>query len=176
MRGDRPEQGLTHFNEEGASRMVDVSGKPVTLRTARALARVKMSPSTMRLIRDRQLAKGDVFEVSRLGGIMAAKQTGFLIPLCHPLVLDAVEVDVRPEDEETLRIETTVRATGRTGVEMEALTAAALAALTVYDMCKAVERGIVISEIRLLEKTGGTRGPWRANPADDAPADPPHST
>lgn len=159
---DKPaEPGLTHFNEQGGSRMVDVSSKPVTLRTARAMARVRMRPATVLLIRDRQIAKGDVFEVARLGGIMAAKKTGDLIPLCHPLVLDSVDLDLQVEDEQTVRIEATVRATGRTGVEMEALTAVSVAALTVYDMCKAVDRDMVIFDVMLLEKTGGVHGDWR---------------
>lgn len=153
--------GLTHFDESGASRMVDVSGKEATLRMARASVRVRMKPETMALIRDRGLAKGDVREVARLAGIMAAKRTGELIPLCHPIGLDAVEVGFADEDESTLRIEAMARTLGRTGVEMEALTAVSIAALTVYDMAKAVDKGIVIDGLRLEEKTGGKSGPYR---------------
>src|SRR4051794_786095 len=153
--------GLTHFDEQGASRMVDVSGKDETLRTARASVLVRMKPETLALVRDRGLAKGDVREVARLAGIMAAKRTGDLIPLCHPISLDAVEIAFAVVDETTLRIEATARTRGRTGVEMEAMTAASVAALTVYDMAKAVERGIVIDGLRLEEKTGGKSGTYR---------------
>src|SRR5882762_9928198 len=139
---------LTHFDERGASRMVDTSDKPETLRQARASGLVRMAPATVSLIRDRKLAKGDVFEVARLAGIMAAKRTGDLIPLCHPLGIDAVDVDFAELDPGTLRIEATVKSEGRTGVEMEALTAVGVAALTVYDMCKAVDRAIVIDRVQ----------------------------
>lgn len=149
---------LTHFDESGASRMVDVSGKPVTERRARASGLVRMQPDTLSLIRDRKLAKGDVFEVARLAGIMAAKRTGELIPLCHVLGLDAVTLDLAAVDPDAVRIEATVTALGRTGVEMEALTAVSIAALTVYDMCKAVDRTIVVERIALEEKTGGRGG------------------
>jgi cyclic pyranopterin monophosphate synthase len=152
---------LTHFDEQGASRMVDVSGKPETLRTARASGLVRMAPETLSLIRDRGLAKGDVLEVARLAGIMAAKRTGELIPLCHPLGLDSVEVHFTPLDEVTLKIEARVTVHGRTGVEMEALTAVSIAALTVYDMAKAVDRTMTIDQVRLEEKTGGRRGTFR---------------
>jgi cyclic pyranopterin phosphate synthase len=149
---------FTHFDEEGASRMVDVSGKEVTTRTARASGRVRMAAETVQLIQQQRLSKGDVLEVARLAGIMAAKQTGGLIPLCHPLVLDAVHVAFAFTGETTLAIEATVVATGRTGVEMEALTAVAVAALTVYDMCKAVDRWMTIEQVRLEEKSGGRSG------------------
>lgn len=149
---------LSHFDERGASRMVDVSAKPETLRTARASARVAMAPETLRLILDRRAAKGDVLEVARLAGIMAAKRTGELIPLCHPLPLDAVAVDLEPADERTLLITATATTVGRTGVEMEAMTAASLAALTVYDMCKGVDRAMTIERVRLEEKSGGRSG------------------
>jgi cyclic pyranopterin phosphate synthase len=152
---------LTHFDESGASRMVDVSGKESTLRTARASGWVKMEPSTLSLVSDRRLAKGDVLEVARLAGIMAAKRTGELIPLCHPLGLDSVEVALSPVAPDAIRIEATVKMHGRTGVEMEALTAVSIAALTVYDMCKAVDRNLVIGQIQLEEKTGGRRGRFR---------------
>ncbi len=149
---------LTHFDETGASRMVDVGEKPVTARMARAEAVVAMLPATLALIRDRKHAKGDVFEVARLAGIQAAKHTSLLIPLCHSLPLDGASVRFEPLDDTRLRIETEVKVTARTGVEMEALTAASVAALTVYDMCKAVDRGMTILSVRLLEKTGGRSG------------------
>ena len=149
---------LTHFDDQGGSRMVDTSDKPETLRIARASALVRMAPATLALIRDRGLAKGDVLEVARLAGIMAAKRTGELIPLCHPLPLNAVAVAFSFEGDSVLRIEATARIVARTGVEMEALTAASVAALTVYDMCKAVDRGMTIERIRLEEKSGGRSG------------------
>ena len=149
---------LTHFDESGASRMVDVTEKDVTLRTARASGCVRVEPSTLALVVNRRMAKGDVLEVARLAGIMAAKRTGELIPLCHPLGLDCIELAVMPIEPDVIRIEATVKVHGRTGVEMEALTAVSVAALTVYDMCKSVDRGMVITEIQLEEKTGGRRG------------------
>ena len=149
---------LTHFNDAGASRMVDVGAKEITRREARAEGRVTMQPATLRLIVDRQLSKGDVFEVARLAGIMATKRTADLIPLCHPLGLDAAEVDFEVVDECTIRIEARTRVQGRTGVEMEALTAVSVAALTIYDMCKSVDRGMTIGPIALLEKSGGKSG------------------
>jgi cyclic pyranopterin phosphate synthase len=152
---------LTHFDDSGASRMVDISGKPETLRQARASGLVRMAPATLALIRDRGLAKGDVLEVARLAGIMAAKRTGDLIPLCHPLPLSAVTVDFTFPGEDLLRIDAVARLTGRTGVEMEALTAVSVAALTVYDMCKAVDRTMTVERIRLEEKSGGKSGPFR---------------
>jgi cyclic pyranopterin phosphate synthase len=152
---------LTHFDEDGGSRMVDTSDKPETLRAARASGVVRMAPATAKLIRDRALVKGDVLEVARLAGIMAAKRTGELIPLCHPLPLTSVRLDFSWQPDELLRIEATVRVLGRTGVEMEALTAVSVAALTVYDMCKAVDRSIAIERIRLEEKSGGRSGPFR---------------
>jgi cyclic pyranopterin phosphate synthase len=155
---------LTHFDAQGASRMVDVSGKPVTLRTARASALVRMQPATLARIKNRALAKGDVFEVARLAGIMAAKKTGELIPLCHPLSLDSVQLAIDPIDDRTLRIEATARLRGRTGVEMEALTAAAIAALTVYDMCKSVDHGIVVDQVKLETKSGGRSGTYQRKP------------
>jgi cyclic pyranopterin phosphate synthase len=150
--------GLSHFDAQGASRMVDVGGKELTLREARASGRVRMAATTLALIKDRKVAKGNVLEVARLAGIMAAKHTPTLIPLCHPLPLDAVELSLAFADDETVAIEATVRVTARTGVEMEALTAVSVAALVVYDMCKAVDRGMVIEHIRLEEKSGGRSG------------------
>jgi cyclic pyranopterin phosphate synthase len=158
--------GLTHFDEQGASRMVDVSAKPVTVRTAKASGLVRMRRETLSLVRDRALAKGDVLEVARLAGIMAAKKTGELVPLCHPLGLDAVDLRLGPEGDDALRIEASVKVTARTGVEMEALTAVSVAALTVYDMCKAVDRSMTIESIRLVEKTGGRSGTYRLGESD----------
>lgn len=154
---------LTHFDEHGASRMVDVGAKEVTSRMARAESFVVMLPETLTLIVDRRLAKGDVLEVARLAGIMASKKTADLIPLCHPLGLDSVTVDLEPIDATTIRIEATARVHGKTGVEMEALTAVTVAALTVYDMCKAVDRGMTLGPTRLLEKSGGKSGHYRAS-------------
>ena len=149
---------LTHFDPTGASRMVDVGDKPLTDRIARASGRVRMLPATLQRIQDRSLAKGDVLEVARLAGIMAAKRTGELIPLCHPLPLDAVSVSFSFPDDQTVAIEAEVRVTARTGVEMEALVAVSAATLTVYDMCKAIDRGMVIERIQLEEKSGGKSG------------------
>jgi cyclic pyranopterin phosphate synthase len=152
---------LTHFDEHGASRMVDASDKPETLRVARASGQVRMAPATLALIRDKKLAKGDVLEVARLAGIMAAKRTGELIPLCHPLPITSASVDFTFEGDDLLHIEATIRVFGRTGVEMEALTAVSVAALTVYDMCKAVDRVMSVERIRLEEKSGGRSGTFR---------------
>jgi cyclic pyranopterin phosphate synthase len=149
---------LTHFDESGASRMVDVGPKPVTERMARAAGTVGMSPGTLRTILDRQVAKGDVLEVARLAGVMAAKKTSELIPLCHSLPLDSIALDFRPIDDHTLHIEAIVRVQARTGVEMEALTAVSVAALTVYDMCKSLDRGMSLGPFVLLEKSGGRSG------------------
>jgi cyclic pyranopterin phosphate synthase len=152
---------LTHFDEHGASRMVDTSAKPETQRQARASGLIRLQPTTLALIRNRGLAKGDVLEVARLAGIMAAKRTGDLIPLCHPLPITSATVDFAFEGDSLLQISATVRVFGRTGVEMEALTAVSVAALTVYDMCKAVDRSMTIERIRLEEKTGGKSGTFR---------------
>jgi cyclic pyranopterin monophosphate synthase len=149
---------LTHFDEQGASRMVDVGDKPPTNRRARASGLVRMAPATLARIRAGQMSKGDVLEVARLAGIMAAKQTAQLIPLCHALPLEAVAISFSFPDETAVAIEAEARVTARTGVEMEALTAVSLAALTIYDMCKAIDRTIVIERIRLEEKTGGRSG------------------
>jgi cyclic pyranopterin phosphate synthase len=149
---------LTHFDEHGASRMVDTSAKPETQRLARASGLVRMAPETLLLIRNRGLSKGDVLEVARLAGIMSAKRAGDLIPLCHPLPITSAAIDFAFEGDSLLRIEATVKVFGRTGVEMEALAAVSVAALTVYDMCKAVDRGMSIESIRLEEKSGGRSG------------------
>ena len=154
---------LTHFDDAGASRMVDVGQKDVTSRMARAESFVQMQSATLMLIRDRKLAKGDVFEVARLAGIMATKKTADLIPLCHPLGLDNAEVSFEIVSDTTIRIEAVARVTGKTGIEMEALTAVSVAGLTIYDMCKAVDRGMTIGPTRLLEKTGGKSGYYKAD-------------
>jgi cyclic pyranopterin phosphate synthase len=156
---------LTHFDAAGAARMVDVGDKPITARIARASGRIRMQIGTLELIRDGKHKKGDVLAVARLAGIMAAKRTGDLIPLCHPLPLDAVSVDFSFVDSQpdgaAVEIEAEVRCTGRTGVEMEALTAVSAAALTIYDMCKSVDRGMTIEAIQLEEKSGGRSGHYR---------------
>jgi len=153
---------LTHVDKTGRVKMVDVGEKEVTSRRARARGEVLMAEETLRLIRQGSLEKGDVITTARLAGIMAAKRTPDLIPLCHPLLLSHVEVEILPKsDPSRLEITAEVRCEGRTGVEMEALTAVAAAALTVYDMVKAADRSLVISNILLLEKTGGRSGPWR---------------
>ncbi|MHB1034650.1 MAG: cyclic pyranopterin monophosphate synthase MoaC [Pirellulales bacterium] len=149
---------LSHCDSQGASRMVDVGDKAITARMARAAARVRMAPETLRVVRDRRLAKGDAMEVARLAGIMAAKRTAELIPLCHVLPLDAVAVSFSFPDDESVLIEATARVSARTGVEMEALVAASVAALTLYDMCKSLDRGIVIERVVLEEKSGGRSG------------------
>jgi cyclic pyranopterin phosphate synthase len=152
---------LTHFDERGASRMVDTSEKAETLRQARASCVVRMAPATAALVQDRGLAKGDVLEVARLAGIMAAKRTSELIPLCHPLPLTGVQIDFAFAADDRLRIEATAKVFGRTGVEMEALTAVSVAALAVYDMCKSVDRTLSIEQVRLEEKSGGRSGTFR---------------
>lgn len=154
---------LTHFDESGASRMVDVGEKEPTRRQARASGCVRMAEETQQLLRDRKLAKGDVLEVARLAGIMAAKRTGELIPLCHPLPLESVTLNFAFPDERTIRIEAIAGVTSKTGVEMEALTAVAVAALTIYDMCKSVDRAMIIDQILLEEKSGGRSGIFQRN-------------
>jgi cyclic pyranopterin phosphate synthase len=154
---------LTHTDAEGKARMVDVSDKPDTHREARAEARVRMAAETLRLIESGGHKKGDVITVARIAGIQAAKRCAGLIPLCHPLLLSGIDVEITPENNlPGLHIVTRCRVTGATGVEMEALTAAAVAALTLYDMCKAVDRSMVIEGIRLLHKSGGHSGEWNA--------------
>ncbi|MDF1587200.1 cyclic pyranopterin monophosphate synthase MoaC [Marinimicrococcus flavescens] len=158
--------GLTHFDAEGNAVMVDVSAKDVTVRSATATGRVLMQPGTARKIAERGFKKGDVLSVAQLAGIMGAKRTPDLIPLCHPLPLESVKVELALlEAEAGVEITATCRLTGRTGVEMEALTAVTVAALTVYDMCKAVDRGMRISEVRLVHKSGGRSGEYRADGA-----------
>jgi cyclic pyranopterin phosphate synthase len=156
---------LTHFDDQGASRMVDVGAKEITPRMARASGLVNMSSQTLALIRNRQLAKGDVLEVARLSGIMAAKRTAELIPLCHSLPLESVTIDFTFPDERSLRIEATTRVTAKTGIEMEALVAVSVAGLTIYDMCKAIDREMQIGPILLEEKQGGRSGHFVRSPA-----------
>jgi cyclic pyranopterin phosphate synthase len=152
---------LTHLDSQGAARMVDVGGKAETARSATATGRIRMTPQALSAVREGSGPKGDVLAAARIAGIMAAKKTGELIPLCHPLSLDAVQVDFAFEAD---AVRATARAslTGRTGVEMEAITATSIALLTIYDMAKALDKGMVIEGVRLLEKTGGKSGVWRA--------------
>ena len=149
--------GFTHFDAAGNAAMVDVSAKPVTDRTATARARVTMQPQTAAMIRAGSAKKGDVLGVARIAGIMAAKRTAELIPLCHPLPISAVTLELEAGSD-AVEIAATVRTTGQTGVEMEALTAASVAALTVYDMCKSVDRGMRIEALRVVHKAGGKSG------------------
>lgn len=150
---------FTHFNEEGRAKMVDVGEKSASRRTAVAAARVLVSPETFALIRDRGMKKGDVLAVAQIAGIMGAKRTPDLIPMCHPIGIDGIDLSLHLDESRcSVEIEATVSCDGRTGVEMEALTAVSTAALTVYDMCKAVQKDMVISDIRLLSKTGGVHG------------------
>ncbi|WNN45719.1 MULTISPECIES: cyclic pyranopterin monophosphate synthase MoaC [Winslowiella] len=154
---------LTHINASGEAHMVDVSAKTETVREARAEAWVVMHPDTLQMIIDGSHHKGDVFATARIAGIQAAKRTWELIPLCHPLMLSKVEVSLRAEPEHSrVRVESLCRLTGKTGVEMEALTAASVAALTIYDMCKAVQKDITIDNLRLLSKSGGKSGDFQA--------------
>jgi cyclic pyranopterin monophosphate synthase len=154
------QQHLTHLDEAGAARMVDVSGKDVTARTARATGRVLVAPRVVELLRGGGVPKGDALATARIAGIMGAKRTPELIPLCHPLAVSGVTVDLTVADD-AVEIAATVRTTDRTGVEMEALTAVTVAALTVIDMVKAVDKAAVITDIRVEEKTGGKSGDWR---------------
>ncbi|APE28810.1 cyclic pyranopterin monophosphate synthase MoaC [Aurantiacibacter gangjinensis] len=153
--------GLTHLGDDGAARMVDVGGKAETQRSATATGRITMQPATLAAVRDGNGPKGDVLGTARIAGIMAAKRTGELIPLCHPLALDSVNVDFA-FTESAIEVTATASLTGRTGVEMEALTAASVALLTLYDMAKALEKGMVIEQVRLVAKTGGKSGDWHA--------------
>ena len=152
---------LTHLDSQGRANMVDVTAKAVTAREAVAEARVRMLPQTLQMIQQGGHPKGDVFAVARIAGIQAAKRTHELIPLCHPLLLTSVKVELQAEGDSCVRIEARCRLAGQTGVEMEALTAASIAALTLYDMCKAVDKGMVIETVRLLEKLGGKSGHWQ---------------
>lgn len=155
---------LTHLDDKGAARMVDVSEKAVTSRSATAEGRITMKAATLKLILDDGLKKGNALEVARLAGIMAAKKTSDLIPLCHPLAISKVELELRPDRKaNAVDVEATVKVSGQTGVEMEALTAVSVACLTLYDMAKAVDRGMTIGDIRLTRKSGGKSGDYEAN-------------
>jgi len=156
---------LTHIDAQGNAQMVDVTDKAVTSREALAQAVISMKPETLAMIIAGDHKKGDVLAVARIAGIQAAKKCADLIPLCHPLMLSSVKLELRPDETANcVRIEARCKLAGQTGVEMEALTAASVAALTVYDMCKAVDKGMVISDLKLLEKSGGRSGDWRAAP------------
>jgi cyclic pyranopterin phosphate synthase len=159
-RPDTPaEKRLTHIDEAGRPRMVDITGKADTDRVAVARGTVRMQPATFKLIRQGGIAKGDVLAVAQLAGIMAAKRTPDLIPLCHPILIGSVNIEFQPDERQSaIDITATVESTGKTGVEMEALTAVTIAALTIYDMCKAVDRGMKIENIRLVRKSGGKSG------------------
>jgi cyclic pyranopterin phosphate synthase len=158
------EQSLSHLDEAGRARMVDVTAKDDTVRVAVAAGRVVMQPETLRLLVAGEIAKGNVLTTAQVAGIMAAKKTHELIPMCHPLLLSGISVDLEPAPATaSVDITATVQTTGKTGVEMEALTAVSVAALTVYDMCKAVDRGIQIQDVRLISKSGGKSGDWEAS-------------
>ncbi len=158
--GAVPASEFSHLDDRGRTRMVDVGEKTATARFARAAGEVRMAPETIARLHRREIAKGNVLTIAQTAGIMAAKRTSELIPLCHPLLLDHLSVEFEVAEDRVL-IESTVRLTGRTGAEMEALTAVSVAALTIYDMCKAIDRGMTISAIRLLEKSGGRSGHFR---------------
>jgi cyclic pyranopterin phosphate synthase len=153
---------LTHLDEHGNARMVDIGGKAPTQRVAIASGRISMSARALAAIRDGDVPKGDVLAAARIAGIMAAKKTAELIPLCHPLALDAVTIDFALEDNAVL-VTATASLTGKTGVEMEAMTATSITLLTIYDMAKALDKGMVIGDVRLIEKRGGKSGTWRAS-------------
>ena len=161
MNDNREEKAkLTHLDEKGRAKMVDVTDKAVTKRVAVAEGEISLKPETLKLIADKAIPKGDVFGVARIAGISAAKKTGELIPLCHPLPITHVDIDFDIDEEKSrIRIRSRASVEAKTGIEMEALTAASVAALTIYDMCKAVDSTMVISDIRLIEKKGGNRGP-----------------
>lgn len=153
---------LSHFDEKGRARMVDITEKPITERIATVEGIVRMKPETLKMILNKEIAKGDVFQVARLAGIMAAKMTAHLIPLCHPIPITSVEIDFETDEKSsTVKIKTTVKTTAQTGVEMEAMVATSLAALTIYDMCKAVDKEMVIENINLVYKAGGKSGEFR---------------
>lgn len=152
---------LPHFDSDGHARMVDVGAKPITRRVAVASGNVLMQPETLTLIKDRKIQKGDVLELARIAGVMATKRTGDLIPLCHPLRIDSVDIGFHFVGEDSVKIVASVAANERTGVEMEAMTAVSAAGLTIYDMCKSVDRAMQISDIRLDQKSGGKSGEFR---------------
>ncbi len=155
---------LSHFDKDGKAQMVDVGGKPISCRSAMASARIQMEPETLLRIRDSRIQKGDVLAVARIAGITASKKTADLIPLCHTLPLDSASIEFQFPDESHLLILATVQSTGRTGVEMEALTSATVTALTVYDMCKSVDRAMVIENVQLDKKSGGKSGDFVRDP------------
>lgn len=160
---------FTHFNQQGRAKMVDVGEKPVTRRTAVAQARVQVNPTTFELIKTGGMKKGDVLTVAQIAGVMGVKRTPDLIPMCHPILVDGVNLNLSLEEAtHEVLIRASVSCDGRTGVEMEALTAASVAALTVYDMCKAVQKDMVIREVRLIEKTGGVHGDYHCEDENDA--------
>ncbi len=155
-------QKLTHFNKEGRARMVDVGGKDDTLRIAIAEGEIIMQPSTLKMIKDRKITKGDVLGVAQVAGIMAAKKTSEIIPMCHPLLLTSININFKvDEGKNRIIIQSQVKTVGKTGVEMEPLTAVSVAALTIYDMCKAIDRGMTIQDIHLVEKSGGQSGHYQ---------------
>jgi len=155
-------QKLTHFNKEGRARMVDVGGKNDTLRIAIAEGEIIMQPSTLKMIKEKEIFKGDVLGVAQVAGIMAAKKTSEIIPMCHPLLLTSIDINFKIDEEKNkIIIQSQVKTVGKTGVEMEPLTAVSVAALTIYDMCKAVDRGITIQDIHLVEKSGGQSGHYQ---------------
>ena len=161
-------EGLTHFNPDGRARMVDVTEKNETTRVAVACGEVRMKPATLQAIKEGQISKGDVLAVAQVAGIMAVKQTGNLIPMCHPLLISGADLQFYlNEPASKVEIKAEVKITGKTGVEMEALTAVSVAALTIYDMCKAIDKGMTIEKIRLVEKTGGKSG--RYNREEELP-------
>lgn len=152
---------LTHFNQSGEAHMVDVGDKAITQRTAVTEGTIEMQPETLQLILQGQHKKGDVLGIARIAGIMASKKTAELIPLCHPLPITHVDIELTAENNNTIHCQTTIKTKGQTGVEMEALCATQIALLTIYDMCKAVDRGMVIQSVQLLEKEGGKSGHWQ---------------
>ena len=156
---------FTHIDDRGEARMVDVGDKAVTRREARAVANITTSAQTISALRDNAVPKGNVFATARIAGIMAAKQTSALIPMAHPLALSHVDVEITIESDVTMRVAASARCEGRTGVEIEAMVACSVAALTIYDMCKSFDRGMVITDIRLEEKHGGKTGSWTRSPA-----------
>jgi cyclic pyranopterin monophosphate synthase len=157
------EPKLSHIDDAGRARMVDVTAKDETVRVAVAKGRITMKPETLRLLLRGEIAKGNVLTTAQVAGVQAAKRTSELIPMCHPLLLTGIEVDLEPDEAaNAVQITATVRTTGKTGVEMEALTAVSIAGLTVYDMCKAVDRGMTVEAVRLVSKTGGKSGDWQA--------------
>ena len=155
---------LTHFDKKGNAKMVDVSNKDLTKRIAIASGLIEMNANTLKTIQDKNISKGDVLQIARIAGIMAAKKTSSIIPLCHPIIIDSLSLDFKPlENQSSIYIQSKVICKGATGVEMEALSAVTAAALTIYDMCKSIDRGMIIKNIKLLEKSGGKSGIWKVD-------------